>query len=272
MKKPSTQTQSALQFFGYRYPPFADTVELKNPWQSEEESIIVQRISALLRQGRSVVVHGDAGTGKSMMVKTIVSQLEAKDYRIAIIPYGGMKPTAILRDLCDELDIDATGRKNLLSKLAADFQRSANKPFPIIIVDEAHEMQRQSFLDLCSLLHDARTRTTAAAIVFVGQHVLKKTLELDIFAPVRTRITCQFPMPRLSNDDAREFIAFRLKIAQAEENIFDAEAIDILATDAMGNRRTLCNRAALCLEEAARRNDRVVTAEIVTAVALQCQL
>jgi len=34
----------------------------------------------------------------------------------------------------------------------------------------------------------------------------------------------------------------------------------------------LMNLAALCLEEAARRNDKVVTAEIVTAVTLECQL
>ena len=57
-----------------------------------------------------------------------------------------MKPSAILRDLCDELDIDTAGRKNLLSRMASDFRRSSDKPFPIIIVDEAHEMQRQSFV------------------------------------------------------------------------------------------------------------------------------
>jgi type II secretory pathway predicted ATPase ExeA len=106
----------------------------------------------------------------------------------------------------------------------------------------------------------------------VGQHVLKKTLELDIFAPVKTRLTCMFPMPRLSIEDARDFVAFRLKFADAKSSIFDADAIDVLATDAKGNRRTLCNMAALCLEEAARRNDHVVTQEIVTAVSLQCQL
>jgi len=32
------------------------------------------------------------------------------------------------------------------------------------------------------------------------------------------------------------------------------------------------NMAALCLEEAARRNDKVITAEIVNAVNLECQM
>ena len=78
-------------------------------------------------------------------------------------------------------------------------------------------------------------------------------------------------MPRLTLDDAKEFISFRLTLAQADPGLFDSEAVNCLATDAKGNRRMLMNLAALCLEEAARRNDKVVTAEIVTAVSLECQ-
>jgi general secretion pathway protein A len=271
MKKRNDQPLSALQFFGYRYPPFADTFEIHTPWQSDSESLIVQRTTALLRQGKSVALYGEAGTGKSMLIKSIISELDAKEFRIAQIPYGGMKPSAILRDLCDEFDIDIAGRKNLLSRLAADFKRSSEKPFPIIVVDEAHEMQRQSFIDLCSLLHDARARTAAAAIILVGQPVLKKMLELDIFAPVKTRLTCMFSMPRLTTDEAKEFISFRLSLAEADPALIDGDAVECLATDAKGNRRMLMNLAALCLEEASRRNDKVVTAEIVTAVSLVCQ-
>ena len=272
MKKSPAQPQTALQFFGYRYPPFADTFEIITPYQSDGENLILQRTLALVRQGKSVAIYGEAGSGKSMLLKSIISQLDSKEFRVAHIPYGGMKPSAILRDLCDELDIDTAGRKNLLSRLAIDFRRCSDKPFPIIIVDEAHEMQRQSFVDLCSLLHDARQRTAAAAVVLVGQPVLKKLLELDIFSPVRTRLTCLFSMPKLSIDDAKEFVAFRLQEAQADPAIFDRDALDCLAADAKGNRRMLMNLAALCLEEAARRTDKVVTAEIVTAMSLECQI
>jgi general secretion pathway protein A len=271
VKKRNGQTQSALQFFGYRYPPFADTFEIHAPFLCDAEELMLQRTITMLRQGKSVAIYGEAGTGKSMLVKSITSQLDAKEFRIAQLPYGGMKPGAILRDLCDEFDIDITGRKNLLSKLATDFRRGSDKPFPVIVVDEAHEMQRQSFIDLCSLLYDARQRTAAAALVLVGQPVLKKMLELDVFAPVKTRLTCLFPMPKLTIDDAKEFIAFRLNLAEAAEGLFDADALHCLASDAKGNRRILMNLAALCLEEAARRNDKVVTAEIITAMALECQ-
>ena len=76
MKNQHKPPLSALQFFGYRYPPFADTFEITEPYISDSDALIVQRVSALLRQGKSVAIHGDAGTGKSMLVKSIVSQLD----------------------------------------------------------------------------------------------------------------------------------------------------------------------------------------------------
>lgn len=252
-----------MQAFGLRYPPFADTFDVQTPFQSAAESLIVQRALTLLRQGRSLALYGEAGTGKSMMIKAVLNELDPKAFRVGIIPYGGIKPSVLLRDLCDEFDIDTAGRKSPLSRLAADFRPAQEKPFPVIIVDEAHEMQKQSFLDLCSLLHDASTRTAAAALILVGQPVLKKMLELDIFTPVRTRLTCLFPMPKLSLEDSVEFVTYRMNIAHVDPNIFENDAVTSIAVDAKGNKRILMNLATLCLEEAARREEKVVTNEIV---------
>ena len=260
------QPQSALQFFGFPYAPFADTFEVHDPFQSESEAKILRRSITLIRQGRSFAVHGDAGTGKSMLIKSIMNTIDTKGYRVAHLPYGGIKPSAILRELCEELDIDTSGRKNMLSRLSRDFTRSADKPFPIIIIDDAHLMPDESFLDICSLLHDAKSRTASAVVIFVGQPALKNTIELDIFKPVRTRLTCMFSMPRLSDEEAKRFIAYRLEIAKANVDIFDHDALEYLAADSKGNRRVLMSLAALCLEEAAYRNDKVVTPEIVNAV------
>jgi len=79
-------------------------------------------------------------------------------------------------------------------------------------------------------------------------------------------------MPKLEIDKVKEFIAYRLELVKAQSNLFDDDAINCLATDSKGNRRTLMNLATLCLEEAARRKDKVITAEIVTSITLEYQL
>lgn len=261
-----SKSLSASEFFKYRYPPFADTVELTTPFQSSSEKRILDRSLALIRQGKSVAIYGDAGAGKSMLTKSIIQNLDAKNYRTVIIPYGGMKPPAIIRELCDAFNIDLTGRKNLIPRLQKNFHKS-DKPFPVIIVDDAHTMENQSFMDLCSLLHDAQMKTTAASLILVGQPILKKRLGLDIFAPVNTRLACFFQLPTLSIDEAKAFIQYRLKISEADPNMFDDSALECLAADTNGNRRVLMNRAALCVEEAARRQEKIITMEVVNAIA-----
>src|SRR5271157_677214 len=176
MNKPLKNTipASAAEFFAYRYPPFADTYEITQPFQSPAETLILERSLALVRQGKSLAIYGEAGAGKSMLIKSTTQELDAKSYRVATIPYGGMKPPAILRELCEAFGIDLTGRKNLLPRLQKNFQPHSDKPFPVLIVDDAHAMEKQSFIDLCSLLHDATSRTAAAVLILAGQPVLKK--------------------------------------------------------------------------------------------------
>jgi len=268
MSKPLNPPVSAAEFFRYRYPPFADTFEIQNPYQSPTETLILQRALALIRQGKSLAIYGDAGAGKSMLAKTIAQNLDAKNYRIAVIPYGGLKAPAILRELCEAFNIDLAGRKTLIPRLQKNF-RLPDKPFPVIIVDDAHVLENESFLDLCALLHDALAKTAAASLVLVGQPALKKRLGLDIFAPVHTRLACFSHLQKLTIEEAKDFIHYRLTIAEADPNLFQEEALECLAADTSGNRRILMNRAALCMEVAARRQEKVITTEIVNAVAVE---
>ncbi len=271
MNKPAKDTipASAAEFFAYRYPPFADTYVIDRPFKSPAETLILNRSLALLRQGKSLAIYGEAGAGKSMLIKSITQELDSKAYRVATIPYGGLKPSAILRELCEAFGIDLAGRKNLLPRLQKNFQPNSEKPFPVIIVDDAHDMDKQSFIDLCSLLHDAQSRTVAAVLILVGQPVLKKMLALDIFAPVRTRMACRFLLSKLTIDESMEFIRYRLEVAQAAPDLFHEQALESLAADSAGNRRTLMNLAALCMEEAARRQEKIVTADIVNMITME---
>lgn len=253
-------------FFPYRYPPFSDTREIQDPFLAEQDKIILNRMECLIRQGKSFALYGDPGTGKSMLLKALMQQLDAKTYRYANIPYGGCKRAALLKEICEAFDIDVSGRANLLSKLRKSFRPQADQQFPMIIVDEAHEMERQSFMDLVSLLHDPHQRTSAVSLVISGHGSLKKMLELDIFSAVRTRLAFLFPMPKLDAESAKEFLLHRLKIAEADDKIFEPDALQCLALDCAGNRRILMNLAAMALQVAAERNEKVITADLVNTI------
>lgn len=51
-----------------------------------------------------------------------------------------------------------------------------------------------------------------------------------------------FPITHFPIDDAKVFITFRLKIAEAPLEIFDSDAVECLATGTKRNRIVLINR------------------------------
>ena len=86
--------------FKYRYPPFADTFEIREPFLSGQDKILLKRTLNFIAQGKSLCLYGEPGTGKSMLLKTITSELDSKTYNVAVIPYGDIKRSALLRELC----------------------------------------------------------------------------------------------------------------------------------------------------------------------------
>jgi type II secretory pathway predicted ATPase ExeA len=134
------------------------------------------------------------------------------------------------------------------------------------MIDDAHEMEKQSFMDVCSLLHDPHTRTAAASVIFCGHPQLKKQLGLNVFKSIRSRLAYFFEMEPLSHEDMAEFIAFRLKIAEAPEKVFQKNAIDLLAMDTGGNRREAMTQAGMYMDEAVQRKEKVITADLIHSV------
>lgn len=256
--------------FDYRYAPFSDTFEVREPYMSLQDTTLTERSLRFIAQGKSLCLFGNPGSGKSMLLRSIADALDPKMYATALIPYGNIKRNILLRELCEEFNIDISGRGSLLTRLRKYFSgQSGDKPYPVIIIDDAHDMEKESFMDLCTLLHDPVSRTAQASIILCGHTCLKTMLNLDIYAPVRTRLAYLFKMPGLKDIEAVDFIKHRLKIAEVKGDIFDDDALTMLASDAGGNRRELMNLCTLAMEVAKERKERIITADLINNMDLE---
>ena len=82
-------------------------------------------------------------------------------------------------------------------------------------------------------------------------------------APVKTRLTGQFNLNPLNDNDSLEFIKFRLVNAKAPENLFDPDALSIMSSHCRGNRRQIMNMGTLLLAEAYLRQEKTISAELI---------
>jgi type II secretory pathway predicted ATPase ExeA len=261
-----TAPKTVCAHFGIRYSPFTDTFPMLEPFTTEGETHLKERMQMLLGQGKSVSVTGEPGSGKSMFLRSLLAGLEQKAFRFAYVPYSGLKPNTLLREICEKLAIDTAGRGSLLGRLHKAVSRKEDAPYTVIVLDEAHTMAGESLLEIFSLTQDSDKRTASASIVLCGHPVLEKTLALDIHAAIRTRIAARLSLRPLQEGEVEGFIRFRLKAAKANPDLFSREAIKLIELDSKGNRRVIMNLAGNCMDLAVIRQEKLVTDELAREV------
>ena len=263
---------SIAEFFTWRHHPFADTYPLSEPFLSNADKRILQRGLSLLSYGKSFALSGPSGSGKSTVVQHIIAMLDPHHYKPVLIPYGGLRRTGILKTIADALGVETAGRQiPLLVKLQnhiMSMNSENNARHPVFVIDDAQLMERESLLDLCSLMTNPQKKTVASSLILVGDDTLAKSLSLHVMSPIRTRLTSIFPMEPLTEEDSRDFIAFRLQNAKAPEHLFEREVVSLIAAHCQGNRRQIMNLATLLLDEAFHRHEKTIGPQLF----LSCDL
>lgn len=258
---------SAAEFFGWRHHPFSDTYVLQTPYLTEPDQRLCRRVTSLLSYGKSLAVTGPTGTGKSTLVQYLINGLDPTIYQGVFIHYGGLKRNGLLRAIADALAVDATGRSMpLLVKLQKHILQlaaQANALYPVIVIDDAQLLERESLMDLCSLLVNPQKKTQAASLILVGDQNLTRTLRLQVMAPIRSRLTVIAELQALDEPQSCDFISFRIKSAKGPDQLFDPDALAMIAAHCRGNRRHIMNVATLLLEEAYYRQEKTVGSQLV---------
>ena len=263
-------SQTQAEFFGWQIHPFTDThTKLSQTFMASRDQKILRQATSLLSFAKSFAITGESGLGKSTLIAQILQQLDAHHFRPLFLSYGGLKRQGVLRTLADQMGVDPSGRAPLLIKLQKHFcelREQTNMPFPILVIDDAHYLERESLLDLCALLSMPVKGTPAAAMILVGHPTLSKTLQLHVLAPVRTRITATFPLEPLDEAASVAMIQHRLACAKAPADLFEREALSLLAVTSRGNRRELMNLATLALEEAFSQQEKTVGTQLLLSL------
>jgi len=264
----STTTQPSMaEFFNWRRHPFTDTYPLKQPFLSRRDERIRLQALSLLANGKSMALIGSSGTGKSTLVHHLIHSLDPHHYRPVLIHYGGLRRSGLLRAVADALGVDPSGRNvPLIVKIHKQISRlrtETNSLFPVFVIDDAQLLERESLLDLCSLMSLPSKSTVAAALILVGDPTLAHSLQLRILDPISTRLTARFQLDSLDEEEAVAFVRFRLQLAQASYELFSLEALALIASHCHGNRRRIMNVGTLLLEEAFLRQEKSVSPQLV---------
>ena len=225
-----------------------------------------------------VVVTGEVGTGKTLLVRCLLEALNRNQISFAYVFNPRLSVLDFLRYVLTDLRLPMTGKTksemlaHLNNYLIARFRRGSTAA---LIVDEAQLLSWELLEEIRLLTNLETSQQKLLQIVLVGQPELDQKLDSPQLRQLKQRVGLRCRLEPLSLDELRGYVHRRLELAGANSHgatIFADGAIESVHRFSRGIPRlinTLCENA---LVSGYARQSSQVTPEIIQEVATDFRL
>ena len=217
-------------FFSLKEKPFALTPNPRFLFLSKTHNeVYAHLIYGIESRAGFVEVTGEVGTGKTTILRTLLSHLDESKYRVAFIFNPKLTAFELLRNINREFGIDDDGASNpdLIHSLNA-FLLAENEAgrTPVLVIDEAQNLSGE-VLEQIRLLSNLETEDDKLIqVILVGQPELRHHLSDHSLRQLNQRIAVRFQLRPLNREETASYILYRLNIAgRPDGNLFSAAAL-----------------------------------------------
>ncbi len=186
-------------------------------YQSQRAALDVLKETLEHPTGLSLL-QSPALSGKSILIHSFVDSIE-QDCAIALVDGNRLNTTnlllAMLRQFGYEIDLSSANELLGLVRVFALQQAASDKP-PLLIVENAHELNPSALRVLCELAALRVRQTSALKIVLVSDRSLKTIMDAPAMEPMAKRILHDFHLRPMTPDEANNYLHEKLIAAGAE--------------------------------------------------------
>jgi general secretion pathway protein A len=239
-------------FYGLRERPFRLTPDPRYLFLSNKhKEAFAHLLYGIKYRSGFVQVTGEIGTGKTMICRTLLRQVDPNT-SVAFIFNPCLSSEELLKTINEEFGIDseATSRKGLIDELNTYLldQRQQGKAC-VLVIDEAQNLD-VDVLEQLRLLSNLETETDKLLqIMLIGQPELDEILAMPELRQLAQRITARYHLLPLDRTETLQYIAHRLRKARGRDKVrFTRGALNLVYKFSGGTPRlinALCDRALL---------------------------
>jgi len=217
-----------------------------------------------------IALTGEVGTGKTTMLRTLLTQLDSDKYKSALIFNPCMSAEQLLAGICGEFDIKAdeenrTGYLNALYRFL--IEQNGNGRTVVLVIDEAQNLE-PDVLEQVRMISNLETeRDKLIQIILAGQPELNDILRRHNLRQLNQRITVRCCLSPMTLDDTSRYINHRIHISGSRiPDIFSQAAVRRIYRYSNGTPRLINIACEQALVMAWTREVRHVSPEIVSEV------
>jgi MSHA biogenesis protein MshM len=207
-----------LTHYGLREPPFGITPDTMffYPCRSTQEAL--NTLLVALENGAAFIkITGEVGTGKTLVCRKFLHTLDSTQWVSAYIPNPYLEPRTLLLALAEELGIvvdtayDQYRLSRTITRTLLDLARTRRRV--VLCMDESQAMPLET-LEAVRLLTNLETeKRKLLHVVLFGQPELDQKLASGSIRQVLQRITFQYDLRALDEQEVGAYFAHRMRVA-----------------------------------------------------------
>ena len=163
------------------------------------------------------LLQGPALSGKSILIRSFIESID-QDCAVALVDGKGLNTTnlllAVLRQFGYDIDLSSANELLGLVRVFALQQAASDEP-PVLIIENAHELNPSALRALCELAELRVRRGSALKMVLVSDRTMAPIMEAPAMQAMSKRILHDFHLHPMTCDEARDYVHEKLIAAGA---------------------------------------------------------
>jgi len=259
-----------LEHFDFDIHPFADTVNPAFFFQTHKhERALVRTMYSITDRRALGLVWGQSGSGKTFVSQMILRKLDREKFEpVLLLCTPGMTKTPMLREIMFELGEERPPfrAQALLDMIQQRVMAEHAKGRRIVLlVDEAHFLAANSLHTIRTLTNLETTTEKLITLVLFAEDGFLRRLRHPSYSSLRSRISIETELSPLDEEEAEQYIKFRLMVAGGQVDLFSPECFPLIYKKSRGIPREISKAADNALLEAFSQGRRVIEPEVLEA-------
>jgi general secretion pathway protein A len=204
-------------FFGFSEKPFTITPNPHFIYLSEQHrEAFVHLLYGIDNHAGFIAMTGEVGTGKTTVLRTLLTQLDPEKYRSALIFNPCRSGDQLLAGICREFGVtpderNSFGYLDALNLFLLD-QHAAGRTV-VLVIDEAQNLTPDVLEQVRMISNLETVHTKLIQIILAGQPELNDVLSRHDLRQLNQRITVRCHLTPMGMRDTAEYIRHRLKVS-----------------------------------------------------------
>ena len=262
-------TQPFSGFYRFQSIPFDRAIPTEHLFMTERHEEILARVTYAIERQWFVVLTGPCGSGKSTLIRRLMRTLDPFRYRCLYLADSKLTPRHFYNGILRQLGVEGAfyrGDSKRLLHREISLMVQAQKIQPVILIDEAHLLDREMLEELRFLLNFNVDSESPLALVLSGQPELNDKLNRQTYLAISQRVNMRCFSKNLDLAETKDYIRKQLAYAGSHSDIFADDAIEEIFHLSAGSPRLVNKVCTHALIYGAQREKGVLSASDIRFV------